>query len=132
MTTVQKSSALIMGVIALIAIYYLQSILTPFLIGIILAYLGDPVVDRLVKYKVNRTFSVLIVFVVFLVVMVGAALVVVPMLVREVSGLIQDIPAFIAWLQEKASPWLIATFNIDPFDVSLSVEEGGRWMCEVT
>ena len=60
-----------MGVIALIAIYYLQSILTPFLIGIILAYLGDPVVDRLVKYKVNRTFSVLIVFVVFLVVMVG-------------------------------------------------------------
>ena len=119
MTTVQKSSALIMGVIALIAIYYLQSILTPFLIGIILAYLGDPVVDRLVKYKVNRTFSVLIVFVVFLVVMVGAALVVVPMLVREVSGLIQDIPAFIAWLQEKASPWLIATFNIDPFDVSL-------------
>jgi predicted PurR-regulated permease PerM len=119
MTTVQKSSALIMGVIALIAIYYLQSILTPFLIGVILAYLGDPVVDRLVKYKINRTFSVLIVFVVFLVVMVGVALVVVPMLVREVSGLIQDIPAFIAWLQEKASPWLIATFNIDPFDVSL-------------
>ena len=73
MTIVQKSSALIMGVIALVAIYYLQSILTPFLIGIILAYLGDPLVDRLVKYKVNRTGSVLIVFGVFLVVMVGTA-----------------------------------------------------------
>ncbi len=119
MTTVQKSSALIMGVIALVTIYYLQSILTPFLTGIILAYLGDPLVDRLVKCKVNRTVSVLIVFGVFLVVMVGAALVAAPMLVREVSHLIQDIPVFIGWLQERASPWLIATFNIDPFDVSL-------------
>ncbi len=108
-----------MGVIALVAIYYLQSILTPFLIGIILAYLGDPAVDRLEEHKVNRTVGVLIVFFLFLVIMIGAALVVVPMLLREVSSLIRDIPVFIDWLQEKASPWLIATFNIDPFDVSV-------------
>jgi len=119
MTAVQKSSALVMAAIALVAIYYLQPILTPFLVGIVLAYLGDPVVDRLEASKVNRTVGVLIVFVFFLLLMVGAALVVLPMLVREVAGLIQDIPAGIAWLQEKASPWLVATFNIDPFDVSL-------------
>lgn len=119
MTTVQRSSALVMAVIALVAVYYLQSILTPFLVGIVLAYLGDPIVDRLETYKINRTVGVLIVFVVFLVLIVATALVVVPMLVREVAGLIQDIPAGIAWLQEKASPWLVATFNIDPFDVSL-------------
>jgi predicted PurR-regulated permease PerM len=130
MTTVQKSSALVLAVIALVAIYYLQSILTPFLVGMVLAYLGDPVVDRLETYKINRTVGVLIVFVVFLVLIVGAALVVVPMLVREVAGLIHDIPAGIAWLQEKASPWLVATFNIDPFDVSLdNVKERllGNW-----
>ena len=50
MTTVQKSSALVLAVIALVAIYYLQSILTPFLVGMVLAYLGDPVVDRLEAY----------------------------------------------------------------------------------
>ena len=130
MTTVQKSSALVLAVIALVAIYYLQSILTQFLVGMVLAYLGDPVVDRLETYKINRTVGVLIVFVVFLVLIVGAALVVVPMLVREVAGLIHDIPAGIAWLQEKASPWLVATFNIDPFDVSLdNVKERllGNW-----
>ncbi len=130
MTTVQKFSALVLAVIAFVAIYYLQSILTPFLVGMVLAYLGDPVVDRLETYKINRTVGVLIVFFVFLVLIVGAALVVVPMLVREVAGLINDIPAGIAWLQEKASPWLVATFNIDPFDVSLdNVKERllGNW-----
>jgi predicted PurR-regulated permease PerM len=130
MTTVQKFSALVLAVIAFVAIYYLQSILTPFLVGMVLAYLGDPVVDWLETYKINRTVGVLIVFVVFLVLIVGAALVVVPMLVREVAGLINDIPAGIAWLQEKASPWLVAAFNIDPFDVSLdNVKERllGNW-----
>lgn len=130
MTTAQKSSALVLAVIAFVAIYYLQSILTPFLVGMVLAYLGDPVVDRLETYKINRTVGVLIVFVVFLVLIVGVALVVVPMLVREVAGLIHDIPSGIAWLQEKASPWLVATFNIDPFDVSLdNVKERllGNW-----
>ena len=50
---------------------------------------------------------------------IGAALVAVPMIIREVAGLIQDIPALFGWLQVKASPWLLSTFNIDPFDVSL-------------
>ena len=81
MTTVQKFSALVLAVIAFVAIYYLQSILTPFLVGMVLAYLGDPVVDWLETYKINRTVGVLIVFVVFLVLIVGVALVVVPMLV---------------------------------------------------
>ncbi len=119
MTTLQKTFGLLLVMVSLVAIYYLRPILTPFMMGIVLAYLGDPLVDRLEERRVNRTVGVLIVFVVFLVLLTGISLVVLPMLVREISSLIQDIPLLVAWLQKTASPWLVATFNIDPFDISL-------------
>jgi predicted PurR-regulated permease PerM len=118
-STVQKTFGLLLFVVSLVAIYYLSPILTPFIVGIILAYLGDPLVDRLEARKVNRTAGVLIVFLVFFIILTAVSLVVVPMLVREIASLIQDIPELIGWLQRTASPWLVATFNIDPFDVSL-------------
>lgn len=119
MTTTQKTFGLMLIVVSAVAIYYLQPILTPFVAGMILAYLGDPLVDRLEARRVNRTVGVLIVFVGFLVLLAGVGLIVIPMLVNEVSSLIRDIPAFVVWLQQTASPWLVATFNIDPFDISL-------------
>ena len=37
----------------------LDAILVPFLVGLILGYLGDPLVDRLEKIRVPRTLGVL-------------------------------------------------------------------------
>ena len=45
-------------------LYLLAPILLPFVAGALLAYLGDPLVDRLETYKISRTKSVVIVFVV--------------------------------------------------------------------
>lgn len=118
MTVFQKYLVSISLVMVLIVVYYLQAILTPFLVGIILAYLGDPLVDRLERQRVNRTLAVLIVFAVFLLILVGVAVVVIPVLFDEVSGLVSDIPEIISWLQNVASPYLVSTFNIDPFDIS--------------
>lgn len=120
MTVFQKYSGLIFVVMILIAVYYLQAILTPFIVGMILAYLGDPVVDRLEQQRVNRTMAVLIVFVIFLLLLVGMAVVVIPVLLDEVSVLVSDIPEILVWLQSVASPYLVANFNIDPFDISLN------------
>lgn len=41
--------------LGLLIIYQLLPILTPFLVSILLAYMGDPVVDFLERYKVPRT-----------------------------------------------------------------------------
>lgn len=65
MTTLQKTFALLFIALALVLIYFLQPILTPFLAGMILAYLGDPLVDKLETVKINRAVGVLIVFLVF-------------------------------------------------------------------
>ena len=107
MTVFQKYLVSISLVMVLIVVYYLQAILTPFLVGIILAYLGDPLVDRLERQRVNRTLAVLIVFAVFLLILVGVAVVVIPVLFDEVSGLVSDIPEIISWLQNVASPYLV-------------------------
>ena len=39
-------------------LYLLHPILSPFLIGILLAYLGDPLVDRLERHRLSRTGGV--------------------------------------------------------------------------
>lgn len=119
MTTLQKTFALLFIALALVLIYFLQPILTPFLAGMILAYLGDPLVDKLETVKINRAVGVLIVFLVFGSIIASGLLVVLPMVAREIGALIRDFPAFLTWLQETLSPWLVSTFGIDPFDVNI-------------
>ncbi|MCZ6504117.1 MAG: AI-2E family transporter [Gammaproteobacteria bacterium] len=119
MSTLEKTFALLLLGASLVAIYLLQPILTPFLVGIALAYLGDPIVDRLETLGVARTIGVLIVFMAFLLVLTGALLIVVPVLFRETGALIRDIPAFVIWLQQTTSPYLVETLGIDPFDLNL-------------
>ena len=117
MTTLQKTFALLLIALSMVLIYFLQPILAPFLTGIIIGYLGDPLVDRLEEWKVNRTVGVLIVFLVFGTVLATALLIVLPMIARELTALIRDIPVFFAWLQTTASPWIVKNFGVDPFDV---------------
>ena len=116
MTTQQKTFGLLVLAMSLVLIYFLQPILAPFLAGIIIGYLGDPLVDRLQAMRINRTVGVAIVFLLFGTLVTASILVILPMVARELGGLIRDIPAFIAWLQQTASPWLLSTFGIDPFD----------------
>ena len=65
MTTLQRTFALLLIALSLVLVYFLQPILAPFLTGIVLGYLGDPLVDRLEAMRINRTVGVLIVFLVF-------------------------------------------------------------------
>ena len=105
--------------LALVLIYLLKPILMPFLVAMILAYLGDPLVDRLESFKINRTLAVMLVFLGFDLVVVLGVLVLVPVVVRELVALIRGVPEFIIWLQETASPLLVSYFGIDPFDIRL-------------
>ena len=48
-----------------VLLYSLHNILAPFLIGILLAYLADPLVDRLERLGLSRTWGVVVVFSLF-------------------------------------------------------------------
>jgi predicted PurR-regulated permease PerM len=92
----------------------------PFLVGIALAYMGDPLVDRLEALKVQRTVAVLTVFLLIMLIISAALLVLLPMIVRELATLIREIPNMIIWLQTTTSPIFLEYFGVDPFDISLS------------
>ena len=49
---------------AALLLYALKSVLMPFLLGFVLAYLSDPLVDRLEKVLRKRTISVFVVFII--------------------------------------------------------------------
>jgi len=88
------------------AFYLLQPILLPFVLGALIAYLGDPLVDRLERRGLGRTPGVVVVFVFFTALLVLATFVAIPLVVQQLNALLQKIPDFYQWLTEVLLPWL--------------------------
>jgi len=78
----------------------LQPILTPFFVSMILAYLGDPLADRLEARGLSRRLSVSLVFLLLSVILLLALLLLVPVLGRQIGQLIESVPAMLNW------PWI--------------------------
>jgi predicted PurR-regulated permease PerM len=91
----------------LLALFWaLSPILAPFAVGATLAYLGDPLVDRLERLRLSRTLAVAMVFLVVTAIAVLALVLVVPVLEEQVLSLIQNIPDWLHWLQDSGLPKL--------------------------
>ena len=104
-------------------VYLLAPVITPFAISAVLAYLGDPLVDRLEKvslgrWKLGRTMAVSIVFVLMLSLLTVVLLIIVPLLVEQIRTLIHLLPRWIEWLSTTALPWLAGKlgFELKDFD----------------
>ena len=94
-------------------VWLLAPILTPFVLGALLGWLGDPLVDRLQRRGHSRNFGVGVVFGLMVLVVVVAMLVLVPMLERQVSTLVQAGPEYRDWFMVTALPWLEARTGLD-------------------
>ncbi|WP_420235008.1 AI-2E family transporter [Pseudomonas sp. ABY48] len=95
------------GVALLIAlVYLLHPILTPFLVALLLAYLFDPVVDRLEKLGLSRTWGVVAVFALVSLIVSALLLVLIPMLAKQLVRLYELAPQMLDWLQHSAVPWV--------------------------
>lgn len=99
--------------------YVLAPVLTPFVTAAILAYIADPLVDRLEAYKLSRTLSVTIVFFVLSLLTLIALLLLIPLLENQVTVLAKKVPVYIDWLQQNAIPWLNDKLGMDESTLSL-------------
>lgn len=87
-------------------LYVLRSVLMPFVAGILLAYLLDPMVDRLEKLKMSRLWATLLVcFLVVLIVLPALGLFL-GMLENQLALLLQATPKYLAIIMEKIRPML--------------------------
>lgn len=85
-------------------IYLLDAALMPFIAGMILAYLADPLANRFQRWGMNRPFAVSSVFLVLLVVLVASLLILIPLLVQQLKQLGEAIPGIFNWVENTLAP----------------------------
>ncbi len=95
-------------------LYLLAPVLTPFLVSAVLAYLGDPVVDRLEARRIPRTLGVVIVFAVLVMVCALVTLLLVPLLADQVDAFIKNWPSYVQWIQNTVTPRVAMVLGVDP------------------
>jgi len=79
-----------------VALWFLGDVMLPFLVGGAVAYFLDPVADRLERLGLSRTAATAAISVAALVIFVLLALLIVPMLVRQLAQLVNTAPAILA------------------------------------
>lgn len=87
-------------------IYLLAPILMPFVAGALIAYLSDPLADRLESLGLKRQNAVIVVFAVIIFAIGLVLLLVIPMLEEQISRFIDHLPAYSRWFRATIIPWL--------------------------
>jgi predicted PurR-regulated permease PerM len=91
----------------------IEPVLMPFFVSMILAYLGDPLADRLEAVGLSRRLAVSLVFLLLTVIIVLSLLLLVPLLGRQLGQLIESLPAMLNWLQSTVVPRIQSLTGMD-------------------
>ena len=98
------------ALILLAGIVLLREILMPFLVGVALAYLLNPIVSRLERAGIGRGASAFGIIGLSYAAVITLAIVLTPVLVDEIATFIEKFPGYVSKLQELATdpnrPWL--------------------------
>lgn len=84
----------------LTALWFLGNQMMPFILGAAIAYLMDPLADRLERAGLSRTLAVIVISLVALVIMIAVMLMLVPVLIKQTTQLINSAPDMVAQLQQ--------------------------------
>ena len=105
-------------------IYALQPILLPFIVGALFAYLGNPLVHRLMRLGCSRVMAVSATFATLCLAGTVAMVLILPRLWEQLVYLESRIPSVLRWMNRQGIPWLENKFhvNIDRIDMDLITE----------
>lgn len=102
----QRLMLLVASLVFLLLVYLIHPILTPFIVAALLAYLGDPLVDRLEALKLNRTLGVCVVFLLFAIFLLVFVLITLPLVNRQIAIMIERLPHWLHDFQQLVLPKL--------------------------
>ncbi len=97
-------------------LYLLAPVLTPFVAAALLAYIGDPLADRLQRFKLPRTLAVVAVFLLTFTVLVLLVVLVGPLIRTQVSALLAALPGLLEQVEQVWLPSLSGWLNIETGD----------------
>jgi predicted PurR-regulated permease PerM len=100
--------ATLAAVIAAIAL--LREVMLPFVAGMVLAYLLNPIAGRIERLGINRLLATLAIMLVAVAAIIGLIVLTVPTIVSELSYFVENLPLYVRKLHTLASdpsrPWL--------------------------
>lgn len=90
-----------LGIVLLLAFFVsVSGILLPFVVGLAVAYLLDPLADRMEAWRLPRWLATSIAIVLFFGLLIGVFIAIAPMLRDQVMGFAQALPAYIDKLRQ--------------------------------
>lgn len=96
--------------------WLLAPVLTPFVAAALLAYIGDPLADRLQALRLPRTLAVVFVFLLTILTIALLILLVLPLIRSQVGALVDALPGIIAQAEQVWLPKLSALIGSAPGD----------------
>ena len=101
-----------------LCLYLLRGILLPFVAGMAVAYLLDPVADKLEGWGLSRTLATTVITALFMVAATGALFLLLPLLQQQLLDLIGRVPAYANAIRDLVAPFSEALFaRLDEDDV---------------
>lgn len=105
------------------ALYLLRSVLMPFVAGILLAYLLDPIVEKLQKWKMSRLTATLMVCLLAIIIILPALAFLGNMIENQITLLIKTTPRYLTLIMEKLRPTLVGLADRFPELQQNNIEE---------
>jgi len=90
-------------VLLVAGLYVLRDMLLPFVAGLALAYLLDPLADRLERLGFNRLWATLVILGIFILIFIIALVLLVPIVVNQLAAFIGKLPETVSRLQQLAA-----------------------------
>tara|TARA_R110002124_G_scaffold63350_23_gene173254 strand:- start:12313 stop:13431 length:1119 start_codon:yes stop_codon:yes gene_type:complete len=93
-----------LGVLILL-LWLFRGILLPFVVGAALAYLLNPLVNRLQQWHFSRGWATAVVLLSVIMIVIGVFVMFVPLVGQQIIGLIQRLPGYVQDLQKLITEW---------------------------
>ena len=85
-------------------VYFLDAVLMPFIAGLILAYLADPLTNYFQRLGMKRVWAVSSVFLVLMIVLALSLLILIPLVVQQIKQLGEALPGVLNWIEGVLAP----------------------------
>ncbi len=101
------------GILLLLVIGYLiRDILTPFLFAFILAYILNPAVELLERWKISRVLAISIILLLLSGLFISGIIFIVPIIQSEIRILIKKMPGYLELIKINVIPYVEERLNI--------------------
>lgn len=121
-------------VVGALVLYALREILLPFVAGMVLAYLLDPLANRLERIGINRLAATLVIIGAVVLAFVFLLFMLVPILSAQLGAFIENLPGYVSRIQavtmDPNREWLRKFVGEGVADVQISdlVKQGAGWI----